>query len=458
MAKKLSKTFKALIAIVVVLVAIVVIITVTGLIGDKTVSGAVEQAGKEAEMYFAHMDRDGEGNAWHYYAKAMKAAEGIASDRELIGYLDGKEEPTHELMQSILDNLEIIEYLEEGTRQEYCMLPHEYERGLESPLPEYVALRRAVSIACVKALYDLENGRSEEALALLFSTMIVGKHISSSPMIIDQMVGSALVGRSMEVLKIGIASRAFDQKQLGEIAEFLDDLEKHWPMFTDAILADIDLMRISFARYGQNITSLLVMGNESTEHLGFMRMLALRLLSWHDWFSPIRAIHSSLSFFEGLEDELRTYESVLLDETASKDSVQRRWTPIETRIASFRKRNFWFGLSCPEYASMFKQRAERITMIRMMGLSSLLASHRHATGGFPEKLVEIAPHLIVDIRTREPWEYMNYGDSARISSPGIDGDTMSITVTNMSIGQYLEKLRRRDAKEESKQKEKREVK
>jgi hypothetical protein len=447
MAKKISKTWKAIIAVVGALIAIVLVITLTGSIGDRTVSWAVQQAGEDALRYFSQMKGDGEGNAWEYYAKAMEAAEGIASDRELIGYLDGKEEPTFKLMKEILDNLEIIEYLEEGTRQEYCMLPHEYEEGMESPLPEYVALRRAVSIACVKALYDLENGRSEEALALLFSTVMVGKHISSSPRIIDQMIGFTLVSRPLEVLKIGIASRAFDQEQLGEIAEFLDDLEKHWPMLTDAILGETKLMRISFAKYGKNINSLLVKGNESTEQLWFVRMLALRVLCWRDWFSPIRAIHSSLSFPESLEDELRAYELVLLDEEASRESEAHQWASIETRIESFRKRNFWFALSCPEYTSMFKRKVESITMIRMFGLASLLASHRNATGGFPENIMELAPHLIVDLQSRKPWEYTNYGDSARISSPGIGADTMSITLTKMNIGQYLGKKRLRAHRE-----------
>ncbi len=78
----------------------------------------------------------------------------------------------------------------------------------------------------------------------------------------------------------------------------------------------------------------------------------------------------------------------------------------------------------------------------MMNLSSSLASYRLKTGSFPEKLEEIAPHLIVDLQTRKPWEYMNYTDSAKVSSPGIDAeDAITITITNMSIGQYLEKKR-----------------
>ncbi len=455
MARRFSKTLKAIITILIVIAAIIIVITVTGMIADRTVLGEVAQAGEKAEAYFAHMVRGEGGNAWDYYARAMEAAEDIASDGELTGYLDGEKEAAPELIQAVLDNPEIIEYLQEGTHQEYCMAPHDYAKGLGSPLPEYIALRHAASIACVKALYDLENGRSDDAIALLFSVMIVGKHIASSPMIIDQMIGFAMVGRGMRVLKIGIASRAFNKRQLGEIAEFLDDLDKHWPMLTDAIVGDINLMRISFASYGERVTSLLVMGDESAGHLGFVRLFALRVLCWRDWFSPIRAIHSSLSFFEALEDDLLSYEQVLLDETASQDSVKRRLTSIERGIDAFRKRNIWFALSCPEYTSLFKQKVEWLTTVRMLGLSSSLASHREVEGGFPEALAEIAPHLVVDLRTGKPWAYENFGDSARIMSTDSDGlDTLSITVTKMPIEEYLAKIRKRAQEEHRSSKEK----
>lgn len=455
MERRFSKTLKAFFTIVVVLVAIVTVITITGLIADKAVSGLVAQAGEDAQEYFAHMVRDDVGNAWDYYERAIEVARSIDADAELIAYLEGEEEPTLKIMQTVMDNPGIIQYLEEGARQEYCMLPHEYERGLESPLPEYIAFRRAVTIVCAKALHDLENGKSDEALALLFTTIMVGKHVASSPMIIDHMIGFALVGRSMKVLRLGIASRAFDRQQLGEIAEFLDDLDKHWPMLTDAIMGDINLMRISFASYGERATSLLIMGDESTERLGFTRMLALRMLCWRNWFSPLRAIHSSLSFFEELEDELRSYEQVLLDETASSDSVQHRWRLIESRMTAFKKRNFWFALSCPEYNALFRRKVERLTMIRMLGLASSLAAHREREGGFPEKLTEVAPHLVVDLRTGKPWEYNNYGDSAGITSPDTDGlGTLSVTVTRMGIEEYLERLRRRAQEEKNSSEEK----
>lgn len=442
MARRISKTLKAVIWIVGVIIGIVILVSVIGKIGDKAVSGEVKQAGQDALEYFSKLQKDGEGNAWVYYEQAMKAASGIASDRELTQYLEGEEEPTFKLMKDILDNLQIIDIIREGARQDYCAIPHAYEDGLEAPLPEYVALRRAVSITCVKALYDLENGRSDEAIDLLFSAMMVGKHVASSPMIMDQMIGFALVGRALKVLEIGISTRAFDERQLDEVAGFLDDMEKHWPLLSDAISADMKLMRISFAKQGENVTSLMVMGGDGIREFGFLRMLALRVLCWRDWFSPIRTMHNCFAFYEDLDAELRGYEGVLLDETASKEVEEEKGKSIKNKVDSFRKRNFWFAIACPEYPSMFKRKIERITMFRILNLSSSLASYRLTKGRFPEKLVEIAPHLIVDLQTREPWMYVNYGDSARISSPCVDaGDTIAVTITNMSIGTYLEKKR-----------------
>jgi hypothetical protein len=448
MAKRFSRILKGAIGIVIVLLVLVAVVNIAGLIGDRSIAGDVSKAGRDALQYFADLQKDGKGNAWDYYVRAMDAAEGISSDRELMRYLDGEEEPSFKLMTEILDNLLIIAQIKEGARQDYCAIPLAYEEGINAELPEYVALRRVVSITCVKALYDLEHGRNEEALDLLFSALMVGKHVASSPMIIDQMVGFALVGRALKVLEIGIASRGFNQRQLEEIAGFLDDMEKHWPPLANAISGELKLNRISFAKHGQNVTSLMVMGNEGIEESGFIRTFVLRILCWRDWFSPIRSIHKSFLFFEELHETLSDYEDLLLDETIGKELEAEKRSTIEKKIADFRKRNFWFALACPEYTAMFKRKMEWITTLRMLNLSSSLASHRLKTGSFPEKLTEIAPHLLVDLQTRKPWKYLNYGDSASISSPRIDEEPdMVITVTNMSIGTYLENKRLRAQKE-----------
>lgn len=438
---RFGKILKAILGGLGLIVSLVVAITLIGFTGDKTILGEVRQAGEEALLYFSESPGEGEGNAWDYYARAMEGVEGIAPDSELIRYLDGEEAATPDLLRLILNNLPVIGLIEEGAHQERCVLPHDYEAGMESPLPEYTALRRAVIIACVKALYDLENGRSDEALQLLFSTMMVGKHIASSPMLIDQMIGFALLDRPLDVLKIGIASRGFDHAHLEEICGFLDDMEKHWPSLAESIRADIKLMRISFAKHGEGITPLMMTGDEASGYFGFIRMLALRVLCWHDWFSPVRAMHSSLTFFEGLGDDLMAYESMLLADSTARKTEQDRWAAIEKKIDAFGKRNFWFALTCPEYPSMFKRKLERITVIRLVNVSSSVAAYRSETGQFPRKLEDIAPHLIVDLQTRKSWEYTNYGDSATVLSPGTDGDTAMVTITTMGIGQYLQRRR-----------------
>ncbi|TES93458.1 MAG: hypothetical protein E3J87_02295 [Candidatus Cloacimonadota bacterium] len=443
MARRSSKTFRVIIGIIVAIVGLTLLVLLIGVIVDKVTQPSIKRAGDEALEYLTNLKRDEPGNAWDFYSLAIEKSRDIKSDKILSRYLNGNIEVTQEIMKTILDNLEIIEKIMEGARQEFYSYPYEYEKGAEAELPDYMSLRKAVSVTCAKAFYDLENGRTDASLNGLFSVMIVGKHIASgAPMLIDQMIGIVIVDKALKVLEIGISSGTFNDSQLESIAEFLVDLEKHWPLLSTALDGDSKTMKISFAKSQKGYSSLFF-GSESESK--FIRVFVFRFICWRHFFSPKLSFLRGFKYMEDYISELKEIEEESM-KWEKRAEAKKREDELQEKIKVYCKRNLLFGFVIPNVFSMHRRKLEYITKIRMLHLSSEISSFRLESGRFPQSLEEIAKYLVVDFNTGKVWEYTNYEDSVTIFSPGPDisdkKDDISITLTGLGIKQYLAKRRK----------------
>ncbi len=445
MPRRLPKTLKIPFIIVAVIAGIVLIISGIGAIFDRSAYHVILVDAEDALAYFSRFHYDDDGNAWEYYSEAAEKADSFGSDRELFRYLSGEIEITYNSMKTILNNLEIIELIREGAKQDYYSYPYEFEKGIAAEIPSYIGLLRAVDITCIKALYDMENGRNDTALENLFGAMMAGKHVASGPMVMDYMVGFSLVKRGLKVLRIGIASGAFNEEQLGGISEFLDDLEKHWPSLSEAIGAEAKRMRITFAGASAKDIGLTVFGgDQDADHFGFVQMFIVRLFCWRSFFSPYRSLHTCFVFMDEIFEELEKIESNAMDSLTDKIE-DKTFVALQGKVDSFRKKNFFFNIAAPDYGRMLRKKMKEMMGIRLIHTSSLVAAYRLEKGDFPESIEELAKHLIVDLGTGKQWQYTNYADSVIILIPGLDDedadDALSIILTGLGIKRYLDDKR-----------------
>jgi hypothetical protein len=445
MRRRSSAVFRFFLIFFIIIIGFWGVVSLIGWIGDKSFERKILADGENAQKELNSLLRTGPGNAWEFYSRAIEKARSIKSDRTLSRFLDGDEEIVAEVLEVIKNHQEVIDNIREGARQDYYSYPYKYEQGIAIENPEYLILRRGIDITCIKALYDLENGRSEIALDLLFSVMMVGKHLSTdSPLPYDQLMGFSFIHKAAQVLGIGISAGAFNEHQLEEISVFLADLEIHWPAVATTLKNDLNLVRVTYGYLHPAVGDLLFSDDvEAT----FLRRFILRLMCWRYLFSPKKALYSSSGMFEEVINDLENIENEEVDTKEKKKRVLESIRMIEMKIKEFKRRNIVFSMMEPIYLSVYKKKLREITKIRLLHISSRIRLFRTREKRFPENVKELAKDLIIDFNTGEEWRYESFGDSVTLSSPGFydedKSDDISITLTVKGIKKYLENKRRK---------------
>ena len=443
MARRASSFFKILISIVGIIIGVILLIFIIGIICDKSTESSIQKAGDESLEYLGSLKRNEDGNAWDFYSIAIEKSRDIKSDRTLSQYLEGDKEIIAEILEVISNNQEVIDNIREGARQDYYSYSYNYEEGVAIVFPDFLVLRRAVDITCIKALYDLENGRNEIALDGIFSVIIVGNHIASgAPVLLDQMIGSVIADKALKIVEIGISSSTFNDRQTEDISEFLNDMDRHWPLFSTAMDGETKLLKISFAKLQKDFESLFSGWWDNIE-ITFLRKLAVRAFCWKYFFSPKRATQCSIKFMDGIISQIDEIERKTLS-LVNEDEIDRKAEyEIEKQMKNYARKNPIFRIIIPNLLQMYHRKLQIITRIRMLQIANSITSHRFKKGKFPHSIEEIATELIVDFNTGKAWEFTNYGDSVTLFSPGPNisdkKDDISITLTKMGIKKYLEK-------------------
>jgi len=447
MHRRFSKTFKIIIGIIASLLVLILLVFVIGWVTDLISKPAIKKAADEARLYFVSLKRDDPGNAWDYYSEAVKKCKAVESTKILSKYLDGIIEITPAVMKAILDNLDVVEKIEEGAKQDYYYYPYNYEKGILIEFPDFTSFRKAAELVASKSLYDLESGRGDVALDELFSVMTFGKHVATgAPMLLDQITGTIIVDRALKILEMGIASGTFDEGQLENISEFLDDLEKHWPMLAYAFSSEVKLSQLSLeANAGKEVMLAAIWGNRESGG-GFVRMFLLRLLCWRSFFSPYRSIYKSLAFMEAFSSDLEKTERDILEGKKDNTSKKQEVDALNKGIEDFKRRNFFFRITAPNYENMLKRKFVYITKLRIAIASSQIETYKLRRGRFPQNLSEIAESMLVDFNTGKLLQYTNYGDSVTLFSPGPDleriRDNVTISLNHLGIRKFLERKRK----------------
>lgn len=250
------KFFKVTGLIVSGIIGLALFLLLVGFIVDLAIYPALSKKGKAALNYLVSFRKEGKDNAWNYYAEAekkVKDAESYYGDeglKETTGnYLDGKIAIIPEILKAIETNKDAIEIMKQGTKQAFCSIPYEYEKGAEMKVPRFLELQLVSSLLCARALYELKKGGKDEALDDALSVCIFGKDLASGgPIVMGNIVGVIQIERALKVIGIGFSSGVFGQKEMGLIFPVLNKTEKDWPYWSWAWDGNMKLGSITFGK------------------------------------------------------------------------------------------------------------------------------------------------------------------------------------------------------------------
>lgn len=441
---RFSRSFKVVLSVIVVFVVCIILVMAIGAIGDATARGKIEEIRNNSLAFLNSFIREEEGNALESFTQAGELAEDVTVN--FLPYLDGEEEISPGLTKAILDNLDAIARIQQGARMEFYSFPYDYAKGAAAEIPEYFNLHKAIRLTVAKALFDLENGRSDASLDGLLGVLQAGKLIGTgTPVLFDVATGNVFAMQSLRVLHLGLASGAYDELQLERIDAILEKYESEWPPVGLALEGEVRGMAIIFFDALKNPAALLQMGELISNSIGDgFRLFIFRLACWRYWFSPSRmylAAHVSMTeFTEG-------FKALELMEL-SRENVEERNAgqgALRAQFAEAVKGNLLVDLTFPSVFGLYSRRLSLMTSLRAARLCCAIREFQRDHRRFPVDLSELGGELIYDFNTGRTWEYKNNGDSAVLSSPGPDADNarddVSITLTNLGIRQYLTERR-----------------
>ncbi len=444
MAKGMSKGFKITAGILAVIVVFVLLVMVIGSIADRTAGGSVEEIRNNALTFLESYAREGDGNAEQYFTEA---AEGIRDETVNIHtYLMGGREISAQVTKAILDNLEVIGKIRQGAQMEFYCYPYEYEKGAAAELPDFRNLNEAIRLTCAKALFDMEQGRSDQSMDALLDVTRAGKLIASdTPVLFDMVMGNSFAEQSLNVLKLGLESGAFDAEQLERIDGFLQDLEREWPRVALPLEGEVHGMAITFCDALKQPGSVMQMGELLSDSMGdIFRFFLLRILCWRTWFSLKRTFIAGHETMKGLVTEFKQLEEIPLSAESREERIEK-FEAFNEHLKQAMEGNFLLNLTYPSVFGMHNQRLELLTLIRAERLACALFAFQRGNMRFPVNLEEMGGELIYDFNTGKLWEYENDGDAVVIASNGPDlksgNDNVIIRLTNLGAKEYFKQKR-----------------
>jgi hypothetical protein len=444
MAKGMSRGFKITMGIIGIVIGFILMVMIIGAIGDASARGRLEEIRSSSLVFLESHIRTEQGNAVKYFAEAAEYAKDVTVD--FYPYLDGESEISPELTKVVLDNLDAIARIEQGAKMEFHSYPYEYQKGASAELPDYFDLSKAIKLTCAKALFDLEHGRSDQSLDALLNVIQAGKLIASgTPVLFDVAIGNSFANQSLKVLHLGLASGVYDQEQVELIGASLARFESEWPQVGLSLEGEVCGLAVIFFDVLKNPAGVLQMGQLLSNSFGdVFRLFIFRLMCWKYFFSPARMYLSGHESMNAIVSEFNELEKMSL--------TPQNWEERKSKEGEFRenldnilKGNLILNLTFPSVFAIYNRKLETLASIHAGRLACAIQGFRHTNLRFPVDLEELGGEVIFDFSTGKPWEYKNNGDSVSISSPGHDRedakDDISLTLTSMGIGKYLQARR-----------------
>lgn len=438
MAKKILKIIGIAVGII---IGIILLIFIIGNVVDLITAPMIKSMGEKALQQLSAQRREGEDNAWNFYAQAIDQIKDKALPEGTDKYLKGEVGINDDMIIAFNRHREILDFMKQGAQRPYCSIPMDYEKGIDAKLPDFVSIQKCTKLHAAQTLSAFEIGAIEDGLTNALSGITIGKHfVQGWPSLITYMIGIVITTRYLNVLETCIATGRFDKAQLAKINVTLTELERELPSMLWSIEGERDILTITLARTPLDFAifrELFVISGNVVE------MFLFRILAWRSFFSLRLAVMHAIgdwgSMVAALGSDIQSNKN-----TAEYDVEIARKLNLPD-ITKYGSSNPIYQLFMPNYEGMFKRKTRAIAKIRLLNCATLLWQYRLANGKFPSSLNTLDKHVTKDPFRDDTWDYVFTDKIVIIRSPGYnlesgDDDDLSLTLKPITIKEYLQSV------------------
>jgi len=276
-------------------------------------------------------------------------------------------------------------------------------------LPHLAGLKRASQVLQLRAIAELQNGRSDQALADVKLILRLGDSIHTEPFLISQLVNIAIVNIALQPVWEGLAAHQWSDTQLQELdaelakLDFLSDY--HTGMRGELMLCeigDIEYLR-HYPEQTPNLSGDGVVDSPS------------RIPGWtiwcaipNGWFyqNELRCARPMLGCYLPMAD--------VNQRTVRPGDVQRAEATVSGGLKHPNPYNLAARLFLPALGAVVTKFASGQESVDMARVAIALERYRLAHGEYPEALDPLAPQFLAqlphDIINGQPLHYRRTSD------------------------------------------------
>jgi hypothetical protein len=287
-----------------------------------------------------------------------------------------------------------IEELRQAAQLPYARFPISYD--MQPPaailLPHLSGLKRCAQVLQLRAVAELQNGQSDQALADVKLMLRLSDSIHTEPFLISHLVRIAIVNLALQPVWEGLAAHQWSDAQLQELdaelakLDFLSDY--HTGMRGELMLCeigDIEYLR----RYPEQTP------NMAGEGGGDPPPPILRRILWgaipNGWFyqNELRCARPMLTYYLQLVD--------VNQRLVRPEDVQQASTALEAEVKQANLFNLAERLFLPALGGAVKRFASGQSSVDLARVAIALERYRLAHGAYPESLDVLAPQFIAQL-------------------------------------------------------------
>jgi hypothetical protein len=342
-------------------------------------------------------------NAWQQYYRTL------AAWTNEFPVAPQPQTPAQDVLLALSPYDATIEELRQATRLPYARFPLSYD--MQPPatiwLPHLSGLRQCSQVLQLRALAELQNGQTDQALADVKLMLRLSDSIHTEPFLISHLVSIAIVNIALQPVWEGLARHQWTDAQLVELdaelakRDFLSDYQA--AMRGELMLCEIG--NIEFLRRFPEQTPGL-MGNGDAAPPLLARILWRSIPNGWFYQNELRCARPMLDYYlpsVGANQHL-----------VRPEDVRRADAALEAEIQHANLFNLAERLFLPALGGAVSKSASGQESMDLARVAIALERYRLAHGTYPELLDALAPQLLKqlphDIIDGQPLQYRRSSD------------------------------------------------
>lgn len=364
---------------------------------------------------------------WQNYYRAL------AARTNLFPVPPQPQSPAADVLLALSKYDSAIEELRLASRLSYSRFPLNYDtnRPFDILLPHLAVLKRCCSALQLRAIAELQNGQSAEAMDDVKLMLRLTDSIRTEPFIISHLVRIAMVQITLQPVWEGLAEHKWSDAQLAELnqelarLDFLADYEFSMRGERAAAIAAIEHLRLKRDFQEMITDGSDIPGNNPEDSFRGVAQVAYHLIPGSVFYQnelTIARMHQQL-LLPIVDVERRI---------ASPDTARQSDATMTAEFNYFSINKIFARLLLPAFANAVTKYAYAQNSVDMARVACALERYRFARGEYPASLAALSPQFMEkiphDIINGQPLHYHRTDDPPSQSSGAASGKFLLYSV------------------------------